>query len=285
MTDTMVEIALHASLFAAVFFIAFSTLQQMENTASSLKKAKGGGGQATLAEIYLNFTQTQYLFVRAVCGLIFFALGFLIGDVVLGLIGGLVGYVLPILYLKRLRRKWVQRVEQQLVEALELMGNSLKSGLTLQQACELLVREFPPPISAEFSTLLAETRVGVDFTDALQNMAARLDSNIVYILASGVSITKKCGGDLTQIFTNIATTIREQATIEGKLNAVTAQGRFQGLVLGLLPFVLVIILSFINPSHVSILFGYQLGIWAFAAVVLMVGIAQLWIRKLLDIDV
>ena len=133
--------------------------------------------------------------------------------------------------------------------------------------------------------VLAETRLGVDFNDALTNMAVRLKSNILGILASGVAVTKRCGGDMTVIFTNIAQTIREQATIEGKLDAVTAQGRFQGQVLGLMPFALVGALYFIDRAHVETLFGYQIGLWAMFLVVCMVVMAQLWIRKLLQIDV
>ena len=155
----------------------------------------------------------------------------------------------------------------------------------MQQACELLVKEFPNPISKEFSIVLAENRVGVDFIDALENMATRMNSMIVQILASGVAITKQCGGDLGQIFGNLAETIREQARIEGKLKAVTSQGRFQGLILGLMPFALLIALYFVDVQHVRTLFGHQVGIYAFAGVVAMVIIAQVWIRKLMDIDV
>ena len=179
----------------------------------------------------------------------------------------------------------VKKIEQQLVDGLELLGNSLKSGLTLQQSVELLVREFPKPISQEFSLLLAETRLGVDFIDGLHKMASRLDSTIVAILASGVAITKRCGGDLTQIFQNIAQTIREQAKIEGKLDAVTAQGRFQGQILGAMPFALVGILYFVDRQHVRTLFGYQLGLIAFGAVVVMVMLAQAWIVRLMKLDV
>ena len=147
------------------------------------------------------------------------------------------------------------------------------------------MREFPPPISQEFSLVLAETRLGKDFTEALEAMAARLESNIVHILATGVSVVKRCGGDLSVIFSNIAQTIRDRATVEGKLEAVTAQGRFQGLILGLMPFVLVVVLYFVDRQHVETLFTEQIGIWAFSGVCIMVILAQLWIRKLLAIDV
>jgi tight adherence protein B len=87
------------------------------------------------------------------------------------------------------------------------------------------------------------------------------------------------------IFQNIAQVIRDQATIEGKLFAVTAQGRFQGLILGMMPFILVCVLYFVEPSHVETLFGYKVGLYAFSLVVAMVIFAQVWIQRLLKIDV
>jgi len=285
MTETIVQYALHLFVFIVVCLFAASVLEEFEQAAADLKEHQGKGAQASLADLYIFLSPQTILSLKIVCAVVCFLPVYGLLDIVSGLIAGVLGFFAPAIYFYQLRKKRVVKVEQQLVEALELLGNSLKSGLTLPQACELLVKEFPPPISQEFSMLLAENRLGVEFTEALENMAVRLKSNIVFILASGVSITKRCGGDLTQIFTNIANTIREQANIEGKLFAVTAQGRFQGLILGLMPFALLIVLYFIDPGHVEYLFKYQIGIYAFCAVIVMVILAQVWIHKLLDIDV
>jgi len=268
----------------AVFFV-FSLVNAFGESSAEFKQQHVAAGDSSLAELYINLSPELFFFVRVSCFVALFLIGFFIEGVVLGCFMGSVGFIIPTLLLGNLRAKRVKKIELQLIEGLELLGNSLKSGLTLPQATELLVKEFPPPISQEFALVMAETRLGVDFTDALENMAMRLKSTIVYILATGVAITKRCGGDLSVIFSNIAQTIRERATIEGKLEAVTAQGRFQGLVLGLMPFALVVILYFIDREHVTILFTYKLGIWAFTGVVIMVIMAQLWIRKLMQIDV
>lgn len=248
-------------------------------------EAKEEGYDAGFADAYLGLTPEKWRNIRAASVIIPFLLGYLAVNVAAGLLLAGIGYAVPLMIMRRLRIKRVRRIEQQLVEGLELLGNGLKSGLTMQQSMELLVREFPPPISQEFSRIIAETRLGVEFTEALERMAERLDSTVLYILATGVTIAKQCGGDMTQIFSTISSTIREQATIEGKLDSVTAQGRFQGLVLGLMPFALMIVLYFVDPTHIQTLFTYRLGLWAVCAVIAMVVMAQLWIRKLLAIDV
>lgn len=270
---------------AAVSYAVYIFMTEYQSAVEELQKGEMSRGDMSLAELSLSMSPAQLLTLRIMGAFAAFLVGFFTLNIFFAMAFAAMAYVIPGFYLNNLRRKRVWKVEEQLVEGLELLGNSLKSGLTMQQAVELLVREFPSPIKQEFALVLSESRLGVEFTDALANMAERLKSNIVQILAAGVNVTKKVGGDLTVIFSNIAQTIRDQANIEGKLNAVTAQGRFQGLILGFMPFALVVILYFVDPGHIDVLFGYQIGRWAFAAVVIMVILAQLWIRKLLDIDV
>ena len=248
------------------------------------EKAQLTSGAAN-TEIYLGISPETFRSSQIFLFGTFFLLGCWMVNVALGLLLGLAAWFAPVLLLERFRKKRVRQVERQLVEGLELLGNALKSGLTLPQASQLLVEEFPAPIAEEFTMVLGENRLGIDFNEALKNMASRLDSNIIQILASGVAITRRCGGDLPSIFQNISNTIREQAKVEGKLEAVTAQGRSQGFVLSIMPFALIGVLYVVDRAHVETLFGYQVGLWAVMAVILMVGIAQLWIRKLLALDV
>ncbi len=279
--------ALFAAFLALVVFLFFSVITSALDEARTDQLRESSG---TFGELYINLPPEIFLVLRAIWTVFLFSIGFIavrdpIGSFVAGGLLGALGWLGPGLILKQLRWKRVKLCEKQLVEGLELMGNSIKSGLTLPQAVELLVKEFPPPINQEFKMLLAETRLGVEFNDGLRHIAERLNSTIFAILATGVAITKQCGGDMTIIFANIAQTIREQATIEGKLDAVTAQARFQGLILSLMPFALVVILWFVDRTHVETLFGYTLGLWAIALVIIMVVMAQMWIRKLLAIDV
>ncbi|MCB0346407.1 MAG: type II secretion system F family protein [Bdellovibrionales bacterium] len=274
-----------ALIFVAALFVAYSFMDKLESAASDVREQQTAMGSSTLQDLYINLPPDVFVFLRFLVTGLLFLFGTSLINVFLGIFLGAIGWVVPMVILNNMRRKRIETIETQLIEALGLMGNALKSGLTLRQAIELLVKEFPPPITQEFNRVLAEERLGVDLTEAITNMSNRLDSIIVSILASGITIVKRCGGDLTEIFQNIASTIREQATIQGKLDAVTAQGRFQGMILGIMPFALMVILWFVDRNHIETLFGYQIGIWSVALVVGMVLMAQVWIRKLLDIDV
>ena len=264
--------------------IAYFLFDRMEDAVEDIRAQQQVAAGLTLGDLYVGMKPETFFAVRVLVTSVFFLFGYLSVNVFLGIFLAAGAYVAPGLVLTRLRVKRVLQIETQLVEALELMGNALKSGLTLPQAIELVVKEFRPPLSQEFSRVLAENRLGVDVAAGLNNMAERLNSTVVSILATGVAIVKRCGGDMTQIFQNIAGVIREQAHMEGKLKAVTAQGRFQGLILSIMPFGLMIALWFIDRSHIEALFGYQIGLIAVASVVVMVICANVWISKLLDID-
>lgn len=271
--------------FTACFVVAYFFFDRVEEAAGEIREQQEATGAETLQDLYITMPPSVFFFMRTSIIIVSFVIGFLALNVFSGILLAFFGFIVPGWYIKRLKDKRVKKIEAQLIEGLELMGNALKSGLTLQQGIELLVREFPAPLSQEFNRVLAENRLGVELVEAMDNMAKRLDSSIVSILVSGVAITKRCGGDLTEIFSNIAQTIREQATIQGKLDAVTAQGRTQGMVLSIMPFALVVVLYFVDKTHVETLFGFQIGIYAICATVLMVMMAQGWIAQLLKIDV
>lgn len=282
--ETLIEISILSFMFLIVVYLIYTCWSEVEDTSAVLKDAQKNTGINNLEELCVQISPTTFLGIQIIFAGVLFLLGTMF-SVILGMILFPIGFIIPKVYINNLRKKRIQKIEAQLVDGLELLGNALKSGLNIQQATELLVKEFPPPISNEFSQVIGETRIGADFANALDNMAVRLDSRIVSILASSVRITKKCGGDLTTIFNNVAATIREQAVIQGKLNALTAQGRFQSLVLGAMPFMLLGVLWFVDRPHVETLFTFTIGNWALIIVVIMVTLAQVWIKQLMKIDV
>ncbi len=268
-----------------VTYLVFTIFSSFGHVAADFKKESVDVNEDRFSELYLKMSAEAFSILRTTLAALLFVVGYLAIGLILALVLGLLAYFVPVMLLNSYKKKRLKKFEMQLIEGMELLSNGLKSGMTLPQTVEMLIKESPAPLSQEFSLLMAENRLGVEFTDALENMAKRLNSSVVYILSTGVSITKRCGGDLTQIFSNIAQTIRERSTIEGKLDAVTAQGRFQGFILGLMPFALMVVLYFIDRQHIVTFFTFRLGILAFFVVCFNVFMAQVWIRKLLRIDV
>lgn len=274
-----------AVIFLSVGGAAFVLLEQGRATWARLSAKGIQSISPEVIELELDRSPTFYFFLRVVIAITAFLLGMFAINIFFGALLAWLGYLVPAILLKRKRDKRRQLLTSQLLEGLELMGNALKSGLTLTQAFELLVREYPPPIATEFGQVLAENRLGVDLRDGLNALAARLKLPVITILATGVTVTVRCGGDLTEIFQHIAETIRARAGIEGKIEAVSSLGKFQALILSAMPFLLMILLFFLDRQHVESLFETKIGLAAVGIMVTLVVVANVWINKLLKIDV
>jgi tight adherence protein B len=188
-------------------------------------------------------------------------LGFLIDytSVMLPLLGLVAGYLIPRAAVKFLRKRRFDRIDAQLVDTLTLMSSSLRSGLSLAQAVDLVVKEMKPPISEEFSIAARETRLGVLLDDALTNMANRLPVEDLKMVMTSLVTIRETGGNLTEIFDVIAHTIIERKKVEGKIKALTAQGMFQGRAIALMPLAVVFMFYMMDPEFVKPLYTTFLG--------------------------
>ena len=103
-----------------------------------------------------------------------FAFGLLLGGIFAAFIFAAAGYFIPWVIVTYLHRRRLGNIDDQLVDALLLMANALKAGLSLQQALELVAREMKPPISDEFGRLIKEIHLGRLTDDALRRFAERV---------------------------------------------------------------------------------------------------------------
>jgi tight adherence protein B len=165
------------------------------------------------------------------------------------------------------------------------MAGSLRAGGSLHQALDMVVRESGAPLSQEFSLLLREQRLGVALEDSLRGMSQRLQTEEVDLFVSALTIAKEVGGNLSEILDRLASTLRAKAVMEGKIRALTSQGKLQGIVVGLLPVFLAGVLYAMDPQAMRPLFTtyYGWGVMATIAVLLMLG--GFFIKKIVTIDV
>lgn len=198
----------------------------------------------------------------------------------LAMIGGALGFYLPdltLLWLWRYRRR---RFSAQMLEALFLLASGLRAGFSFQQTLELLVQEMRPPLGQELALVLREYRLGVDLDVALMKCAQRMNDADFYLIVGAVSITRQSGGNLAQIFDRIETLVRERLLLKGKMAALTAQSRLQGVIVGVLPYLFAFLMYQINPQLVRLLWSTPEGILAVLAVVVLDIAGFFWVRKL-----
>jgi tight adherence protein B len=193
---------------------------------------------------------------------------------------------LPRIYLKFfLKPNRVAQFSVQMVDALTLMGNGLKSGLNVAQTVQIVVDEMPNPIKQEFGLVLSENRVGKSLEEAFDNLAKRLGSDDVLMFVTSVNILSETGGNIAETFQNITKTIRERLKLQSKITAMTAQAMTSAVIVGCLPFAMAIMLYFTDPETMRPLFTHPAG-WAILSLVLvLVSVGFFVILKMVKIRV
>lgn len=195
------------------------------------------------------------------------------------------GAAVPAIYLKRRQSARRKMFADQLLDAITLISNSLKSGYSFLQSIDLVARELPSPISDEFQKVLQEIKLGIPFEQAVKGLLDRVENDDLDLVMTSVNIQRQVGGNLSEILDRIAHTIRDRIRIKGQIRTLTAQGRMSGMILSLLPVALGLFLLLINPEYVSLLISRPIGRILLMAAAFMQVIGMLIIRKIVDIKV
>jgi len=174
----------------------------------------------------------------------------------------LIGAVSPIMYLQVQVKKRVNLFNDQLGDALLIISNSLKAGFTFEQAMGSISKDLPDPIGTEFQNIIREVDLGEKMEVAMKAVADKMDSKEMELLNTAVAIQKQVGGNLSHVIDNIAHTIQERIKLKKKIKTLSAQGEMSGKVIALLPFVVLIMFSILNPEYMEPMyttpFGYAL---------------------------
>lgn len=201
------------------------------------------------------------------------------------LMGGAVGVFLPHALVRYLRRRRLNRLEQQLVGGIQTLASGVRAGLNLIQSMTLVGRDGPVPLRQEFAHLLREYEYGISLDEAMRNAADRIGSSDFRLLFAALHTHRERGGDLGQTLDRIAESIREIQRLENRVKTLTAQGRATARWLGAMPAVIVGILYLIDPSGVQKLFVEPMGKLIIVGIILLNVLGFLWIRKTVAIDI
>lgn len=244
------------------------------------------GSELSLDQIYLSIPARQLLYVALLLFVLFTGIATLLfGSIVVGLMMGLVAFASPRLLAVVLKGRRDRKFGLQLVDALMNVSNALRSGFSLPQTFELIQREMGRPISQEFRLVNQETRIGVPMEQALEHLLQRMPGDDLDLVVTAILVSQEVGGSLAEVMDNIARTIRERHQIEGKVRALTAQGRMQAVILGSVPILLAIVINYLNPGLFRPMIATAPGWALFGVIFVLEVVGILVVRKIVAIEV
>jgi len=243
--------------------------------------------------LFIEISQEKVTYILLGCSVGMGAFYFLLlGALVSWILGGVVG--LFVAYIGFKAPRWVvdylveRRIKQyqnQMVDALQLLSNGIRAGLSVPQALGMVVDEMPPPVSQEFGVLLQQNRIGVPLEECFENLAKRIPTQDNDMFVASVNILRETGGNLAEVFDTIIDVIRERIRLQQKIDTYIAQGMFQGVTIGLMPFLLGIVYFLQDPASMTMLFTKPIG-WVLLILALGFDLAGFYvIMKIVKIKV
>lgn len=197
----------------------------------------------------------------------------------------IVGWWLPKAIVNYLWEKRCNRLVDQMIDGMTIMANGIKAGLSLPQSMERVVANMTGPLPQEFKLALNKVRLGMSVEDALNEMGERIPRQDLQMFVTAVNILKETGGNLAETFSTIVTTVRERQKVEKRIQAMTAQGLMQGIIITLVPFILLLVFLIMDPNYVKPLFTKPLG-WFFLCIMLgLQVIGGVMMKKIVTIKV
>jgi tight adherence protein B len=193
--------------------------------------------------------------------------------------------LLPYLYVTRAKAKRLDRIEQQLPDAMDLMGRALRAGHAFPTALKMVGDEMSDPIAGEFRVAFDEVNFGIAMPEALMNLATRVPSTDLRYFVIAVLIQRETGGNLSELLASISAIIRERIKLMGQVRVLSAEGKMSAWVLGLLPFGAALMIQLTNPKFLEVLYTDPGGRKMLAVVGVMMVLGVLAMRKIIHIRV
>ena len=238
-----------------------------------------------LAQAGTDLRASEFVVLNIVCALVpALAVWLFTRSALMTLPVVLLGAALPFLGLRVAQERRLKKFDEQLPDGLMLIASSLRSGYGFMRAVQVLSQEMAPPIASEFKKTIEEVNLGIETEEALRHMTDRVKSYDLEITVSAVGVQLQVGGNLAQLLETIAETVRERQRIRAEVTTLTAEARMSGTILFLLPPIMLLIVSLLNPGYIGPLTRTQFGHMLIAGALVLQVVGGLVIRRMVQLE-
>ncbi len=269
-------------------FARFSLLRRAASKAEGVAADRGNTQMIEAALEQANIPLRPGEAIIGTIGLAFIT-GIVVGAItqspIFALVVGVVILVFALLAVKSVASREKKRFTSQLPDTLTLTSTSLRAGYSLLQAVEAVAQESPEPTRREFGRALTEIRLGRPMIDALSDIAVRMESQDFEWAVLAISIQREVGGNLAEVLQTTAEMMNQRDRLRREMKALTAEGRISAVIMGVLPFFLFGLISFVNPSYLAPLYSTPIGLGLVGFAILLIIAGVVWMQKIINIEV
>ncbi|MBW1808525.1 MAG: type II secretion system F family protein [Deltaproteobacteria bacterium] len=272
-------------ILGAVFMFALMVMSILNRAFARYQEKYVTQSMRDLSDMFLFIDGRQLLILNISITALFVLVGLLFFGTFFTIILAACGFFVPTLMVRIFKAMRLKKFNKQLVDSLSQMSNAFKAGLTFPQAMEHIAQESESPLAQEFMLFVREIKLGKPMDEALTSIADRVGSEDLDLVVTATIISRQLGGNMAEMFDTIAATIRERFRLEGKIKALTSQGKLQGWIVAALPLVLGLVMNYMRPDLMQPMFDGWFG-YILVLIILLMELAGIWmIRKIVNINV
>jgi tight adherence protein B len=234
----------------------------------------------------VSLTPGEWVAIRSIVAFTSGALATVVfGSLVAGLLLAVLGFFASNAWLSIKGRRRLRAFDEYLPASLQLVASSLRTGFSLPQALDGVVREGLEPIAGEFNRALSEARLGMPIEDALDAVSDRMASTDFRWVVMAIRIQREVGGNLAEILLNTAMMMRERAKLRRQVKALSAEGRLSAYVLLALPLLMSLYMFALRRAYIRPLYTTGLGLGMLILAIVLVVAGMFWMRKVVRVEV
>lgn len=229
---------------------------------------------------------TEYHLLRFAISVVFFVIGFFVArNVIAALALAIITFMIPGFLLFRSVQRRQNKFQDQMIDSLTLIQGAVRAGASFLQSLDVVVDEMAAPTSEEFRRVRREVELGLPLSQALTNLANRMESDDLYLVVSAVTINMQIGGNLTLILESVTETIRNRIYLFGEIRALTSYARYTSYLLTLLPFLTALVLILLSPTYFEQLMAPGLTRYILIYAVISLILGNILLRQVSKISV
>ncbi|MFC1611175.1 type II secretion system F family protein [Myxococcota bacterium] len=270
---------------AAVFFLVTLVVTVLRRAYEQYEERYLAKKITDLSEMFFFVGPRQLVVLTLAVTVIGATLGILLFGPVITTILVLCGLLFPTLLVRFYRARRIKRFEEQLVDALVGMASAFRAGMTLYQSMEEVARTSSAPLAQEFSLTVREVRLGKTTEEALENLASRVESDDLRLVVTAINTARSIGGNMAEMLDTISNMIRERFRIEGRIRALTAQGKLQGWIIGAMPVLVWFGFDMVRPDLTRPMMQHWFGYAVVGLVAFLEILGILLIRRVVGIRI
>ncbi len=200
-------------------------------------------------------------------------------------VGITVGFGLPRYWVSWLSKRRVKKFTEQFADAVDIIVRGIKSGLPIGECLAIISRESPEPVAGVFQEIVEGQRIGLGMEGALERAGELMPTSELKFFSIVLLIQQQTGGNLADTLSNLSGILRARKKMEDKVKAMSSEARASSMIIGSLPFLMGLLLFFVSPDYIGLLFEKDIGHIMLLGGLVWMGIGIIVMKQMVNFEI